>query len=105
MMFHSGFELLLCVSYSHFSCVVALDFADCFAENQPVAATKKCSEPQLKLHREFSMVVIFINLSNLPSCVSNQLNSKQHNVPETVKLAAAGSEFGNKMKQNEINNK
>jgi len=29
MLLHSGFELLLCVSYAHFSCVVAFDFVDC----------------------------------------------------------------------------
>jgi len=27
---HSSFELLLCVSYVHFSCVVAFDFVDCY---------------------------------------------------------------------------
>jgi len=28
VLLHSGFELLLCVSRAHFSCVVAFDFVD-----------------------------------------------------------------------------
>jgi len=28
MLLHSGFELLLCVSYAYVSCVVAFDFVD-----------------------------------------------------------------------------
>jgi len=30
VLLHSRFELLLCVSHVHFSCVVGFDFVDCY---------------------------------------------------------------------------